>query len=187
MGYETETRYPISNVPTNGTVIFMSFSSASWGLIANSGTFGAEACFLTAPQIDNGLFNQSPRSPIAPIVDLQPGSGGYSFSIPTKDPDGDIVKCRWSVGTSECQSACYATYAGGIPFFLTSGCSLTYTGGDVASCDYFPIRIQLEDYYVAFPTLILRSVPVQCIVGVCPQTFPLFPYRHLSSIIAAII
>lgn len=142
---------------------------------------------MTAPQIDNGLFNQSPRSPIAPIVDLQPGSGGYSFSIPTKDPDGDIVKCRWSVGTSECQSACYATYAGGIPFFLTSGCSLTYTGGDVASCDYFPIRIQLEDYYVAFPTLILRSVPVQCIVGVCPQTFPLFPYRHLSSIIAAII
>ena len=157
----------------------MSFLSTSWGLIASSGPYGAEICLLTAPRIDNGLFNQSPRTPIAPIVDLQPGSGGYSFAIPTADPDGDIVQCRWSIGATECQSTCYASYTGGIPFSLTSGCNLTYTGGDVSTCEYYPICIQLEDFYVAYPTLKLSSVPVQFLVGICPQTTPPIPVTPL--------
>ena len=150
----------------------MTFSGTSWGLITYMGAFGAEICLLTAPRIDNGLFNQSPRTPIAPLVDLQPGSGGYSFTIPTADPEGDIVHCRWSITATECQSTCYASYTGGLPFSLTSGCNLTYTGGDVPSCNYYPICIQLEDYYVAYPTLKLSSAPVQFLVGICPQTTP---------------
>ena len=149
----------------------MSFSSTSWGLVS-PGPYGAQICLLTARRIDNGLFNQSPRSPIAPIVYLQPGSGGYNFSIPTADPDGDIVQCRWSIDAIECQSACYATYSPSIPFLLTSGCDLTYTGGDVSACEYYPICIQLEDYYVAYPTLKLSSAPVQFLVGICPQATP---------------
>ena len=175
-GVATVLYYPIGSVPASGTLIGMSFSDYAWGLLnpnlmSGWAYFGGQLLVLTARRTDNGLFNNTPRSPVAAIVTLWPGCGGTSFTIPVVDPDGDPVQCRWSSSTAECQDCCYSTYAsksGGtaLPFTLTSDCTVTYTGGTVASNYYYAICIQMEDFYPSNPTIRISSSSLQFIVEV---------------------
>ena len=165
--------YPIGSVPAAGTLIGMSFSGSAWGLLnPNSGisNFGGQLLVLTARRTDNGLFNSTPRSPIAAIVTLWPGCSGTSFTIPVVDPDSDPVQCRWSSSTAECQECCDSTYAStsgaAYPFTLTSDCIVTYTGGTVTSNYYYAICIQMEDFYPSNPTVRISSSSLQFIVEV---------------------
>ena len=86
-------------------------------------------------------------------------------------------RCRWSNGDAECNGACAFGSYGAIPFELSSACLLTYTGdknstnesNDSLSCQYYPICVQLEDYYPSSPTTRLSSASLQFIVQVCPN------------------
>lgn len=60
---------------------------------------------------DNGKINSSPLSATSPIIRLQLGCS-YSIPVHTDDPDGDIVKCRWASGSSECGGVCNALSGG---------------------------------------------------------------------------
>ena len=102
---------------------------------------------MTSRRKDNGGFNSTPRSPVAAIVVLFPGCGGYNFTIPNYDPDGDTVWCRWSNATAECNRCCKRAYGAPYPFTLSNDCVLTYTGGLVGSKVYYAVCIQMEDYY----------------------------------------
>ena len=165
--------YPIGSVPASGTTNVLNFYDGSWGLLNPMGIismYGGQLQVLTARRTDNGLFNRTPRSAVAAVVTLWPACGGTSFTIPVVDPDGDPFQCRWSSSTAECNDCCQSTYASKsgftYPFTLSSGCTVTYTGGAVASNAYYAICIQMEDYYPSSPTVRISSSSLQFIVEV---------------------
>ena len=159
--------YAITSIPPPGTIIGVAFTNTNWGLIsAGLVRYGGQLSVLTARRADNNLFNNTPRTAIASIVTIWPGCSGFSFSIPVVDPDGDPVQCRWSTSSAECQGVCRASYPGGLPFTLTSDCTVTYTGGAVSSNTYYGICIQMDDYYPSNRTALISSASLQFIVEV---------------------
>ena len=172
-GVATLLSYPIGSVPAAGTLIGMSFFiGETWGLLNPylSGYYGGQLQVLTARRTDNGLFNSTPRSPIAGIVTLWPGCNGTSFTIPVVDPEDDPFQCRWSSSTAECQACCESTYASktgaAYPITLTSDCTITYTGGTVSSNYYYAICIQMEDFYPSNLSVRISGSSLQFIVEV---------------------
>ncbi|KAJ8032100.1 Integrin beta-like protein D [Holothuria leucospilota] len=57
------------------------------------------------PRSDNGLINSSPVTETSPIVPVALDCPA-AIQIPVSDPDGDVVRCRYATGFSECASAC---------------------------------------------------------------------------------
>ena len=54
------------------------------------------------------------------------------------------------------------------PLSLSSSCTITYTGGTVSTKTYYPICIQMEDYYPSNPTVRISSASLQFVVEVAP-------------------
>ena len=158
VGVYNEFSYSLSEVPKNYSSFYglLLVSDRSWGLVpiyssSSYATWSAQTMFMISPRMDNNEFNNSPRSTLTAIVVLYPGCGGWNFTIPTSDPDGDIVRCRWSDIDQECKYCCQKSqvkYPGGYPFALSDDCVLTYTGGLVNISVNFAVCIQLEDYYI---------------------------------------
>ena len=164
----------LSSVSPPVSTLNMAWSGGnSWGLLQYSSAtdFGRMLTMMTSRRADNNGFDSTARSPIAPVVELQPDCGGWSFTILVMDPDGDPT-CRWGNSLDECQGACYSTYTGGVPFTLTSDCVVTYTGPLVASNIAYPISVQLLDFYPNNPTTQMSSVPLQFLVVVEPNSSP---------------
>lgn len=150
-GLSTVLYYPLNATSTNYSTIGLTFEDQAWGLVTDfheSGYFGGQLIVMTSRRTDNKDFNSTPWSPVAAVVVMFPGCGGFNFTIPTVDPDGDTVWCRWSTTTAECNRCCKSSYGAPYPFNLSSDCVLTYTGGLVTSKVYYAVCIQLEDYYV---------------------------------------
>ena len=165
--------YPIGSVPLAVSTIGITFNSNSWGLIdSRIAYFGGQLIVMTSRRTDNNLFNQTPRSAVASIVTLWPNCGGSSFRIPVTDPDSDPFKCRWSSTTQECRDCCYNYITTSLslyyPLSLSSSCTITYTGGTVSTKTYYPICIQMEDYYPSNPTVRISSASLQFVVEVAP-------------------
>ena len=193
-GQNTEMHIPLSNISANYSTIYMTFQDANWGLVTafgNSGNFGGQLIVMTSRRKDKYGFNSTPRSPVAAIVVLFPGCDGYNFTIPTNDPDGDVVWCRWSTATAECNRCCKKSYPASYPFTLSDDCVLTYTGGLVTSKVYYAVCIQMEDYYAtdvsdyeaaiiadngsnqtAIPPVRLSSASLQFVVEISPNINP---------------
>ena len=139
-GLDSELYYSLNATLANYSTIGMTFQDRDWGLVTdfgNSGNFGGQLIVMTSRRKDGG-FNSTPRSPVAAIVTLFPGCN---------DPDGDVVWCRWSTATAECNRCCKSGYGAPYPFTLSNDCVLTYTGGLVTSKIYYAVCIQMEDYY----------------------------------------
>ena len=202
-GINRQLSYPLSVIPllpsnslstndTNSSSLMFYISDRDWGLVtiySNYALWSGILDILVTPRTDpTGGFNSSPRSTITAIVVMFPRCGGWNFTIPTSDPDGDTVQCSWS-GTgwsSYCAQQSQIGYPGGYPFTLSSNCVLTYTGGLVTSSVFYSICIQMEDYYVSdlanyeaefianngtnvtLPTP-LSSAPLQFIVEISPN------------------
>lgn len=177
--------YPIGSVPPANSTIGMIFSSGDWGLLTDTNilSFGGQLLIMTGRRLDNGLFNRTPRTAVAGVITIWPDCGGEIFKIPVSDPDSDIVKCRWSNSTNECHDCCYTSLVNGLsyysyysftfvttpgdyPFELSSNCTLTYTGGAVTTKKYYPICIQMEDFYPSRPNVRISSASLQFIVEV---------------------
>ena len=199
-GLDSQVYFPLNAIPENYSTIGMTFQDNDWGLITAFwvpmltnyyGDFGGQLIVMTSRRTDNGGFNGTPRSPVAAIIILFPGCGGYNFTIPTYDPDGDIVWCRWSMATAECNRCCRSGYGAPYPFTLSNDCVLTYTGGLVGSNVYYAVCIQMEDYYVsdiadyeaalianngtnetATPPQRLSSASLQFVVEISPNISP---------------
>ena len=93
----------MNKIPANYSTIGMTFIDSNWGLVTaflSTGNFGGQLIVMTSRRKDNDGFNSTPSSPVAAIVVLFLGCGGYNFTIPNYDPDGDTVWCRWSNATA---------------------------------------------------------------------------------------
>ena len=84
---------------------FCSFSSCCWMTLVYGGSkWHVSSTVNLTQRSDTGNINSSPVSASSPIVRLQQGCPTV-ITIPTEDPDGDKVRCRWS---TECGGVCKA-------------------------------------------------------------------------------
>ena len=84
------------------------YSGGAWisGLNRGGGSWSILTTVDLNRRPDTNQINSSPISATSPIVRLQEGCY-YNLAISTDDPDGDEVRCRWSVG-DECAGVCNA-------------------------------------------------------------------------------
>ena len=84
------------------------YSSCCWisGLNLGGGSWSIITTVDLNRRLDTNQINSSPISATSPIIRFQEGCY-YNFAINTDDPDGDEVRCRWSVG-DECGGVCNA-------------------------------------------------------------------------------
>ena len=155
VGIDSEFYYPLSTIPSNYSFIDMFVMDRDWGLVpiyTTAAYWTALINVMISRRTDTKEFNSSPRSSLTAIVVLYPQCGGWNFTISTSDPDGDVVRCRWSLPNTECNYCCQQSqikYPGGYSFSLSDNCELTYTGGLVNSSMTYSVCIQMEDYYQA--------------------------------------
>ncbi|KAL3837136.1 hypothetical protein ACJMK2_022514, partial [Sinanodonta woodiana] len=77
------------------------------------------------------------------------------------DPDGDIVRCRWSNGSDECGSTC-SSFPGA--FLNEDTCTISYQA--TTNAGYYGVAIQVEDFPSRTGTVPYSSVPLQFLVDV---------------------
>ena len=84
-------------------IVAIGFTGGAWISPFNSG-WNISTTFSTIVRNDTGQINSSPRAITAPVIRLQEGCN-HTISIAVTDPDEDIIRCRWAVG-SECAGVC---------------------------------------------------------------------------------
>ena len=105
---------------TGGPDMTIAFTGGDWISPFNS-NWRVSTSFSLIRRNDTGEINSTPRAITSPVLRLQEGCN-HTITIPVTDPDGDIVRCRWAVG-SECAGIC-----GGFPGaeLDPETCSLAY-------------------------------------------------------------
>ncbi|XP_053399313.1 deleted in malignant brain tumors 1 protein-like [Mercenaria mercenaria] len=139
------------------------FQGAAWISTLNVGADGSWKLRVSANlnvRRDTGTINSSPTAEITPIVRLQYGCN-HTITIPVKDPDHDIVKCRWANDSNECADVCYAFPNA---YLDTDMCTLTYDA--LYSLGWYAVAIQVEDFANPYDSSPLSSIPVQFLVQV---------------------
>ena len=86
-----------------GNTVTIGFSGIAW--ISPFGTsWNVPTTFSLVRRNDTGQINSTPRAKTSPVIRLQEGCN-HTFPVAVSDPDGDIVRCRWALG-SECGGIC---------------------------------------------------------------------------------
>ncbi|XP_071952867.1 integrin beta-like protein C [Antedon mediterranea] len=141
----------------------MSFTGGNWigGLhIGSNGNWALPMSVDLTVRQDTGRPNSSPVSSVTPIVRLQHGCS-HTFTIPVNDPDGDMVRCRWAAGSSECDSVC-----NGFPNAALNEetCTLSYNA--VYTTGWYAVALMIEDFGNQSSTTPLSKIPLQFLVNV---------------------
>ena len=139
------------NTVTIGTV------NVNWIKEAGDGNWNVSTTFSLAKRTDTGKINSSPRILPTPPLYLQQGCS-YTISLPVSDPDNDIVRCRWAVGT-ECASICNRFYGAVLD---SATCTITYTANNGTGIKV--VAIMIEDYAPGSPYRPLSSVALQFLI-----------------------
>ncbi len=104
--------------------------------------FNLPTTFSLVKRNDTGKINSSPRAIIAPVTRLQAGCH-HTINVAVSDPDGDIIRCRWASGASECSNLCNR-FPGAI--LHPNTCSLTYTATRDDTVRYKAAALMIEDF-----------------------------------------
>ena len=112
---------------------------------------------------DTGPINSTPRAISYPVIRLQHGCS-HTLPIPVNDPDGDIVRCRWAVGSNECGDICNR-FPGAILDSTT--CTFTYEANGATG--YNAAAIMIEDF-IPGSLEPLSSVALQFVIFVFTST-----------------
>ena len=91
---------------------------------------------------DNGLINTPPVATCISYISIPVGIT-QTIQIPVLDADNDVVRCRFSSGSSECVNTCPpASLPSGTS--LTPSCVLTITGNTAG--DYYLVAMQVNNF-----------------------------------------
>lgn len=147
--------------PSTSTSITIGFSGNAW-ISPFGGSWNVPTTFSLTRRNDTGRINSTPRAITSPVIRLQEGCN-HTLPIAVSDPDGDIVRCRWGIG-SECSGICNR-FPGAI--LDSSTCTFTYqaTGGD----GFNAAAIVIEDF-IPGSLEPLSSVALQFLIFVFAST-----------------
>ena len=160
-----------NNTITIGTV------SGDWIVPVSNDNWNISTTFSLVPRVDIGHINSSPRVLSSLPLHLQEGCN-YTIPLMISDPDNDIIRCRWAVGT-ECSSVC-DQFAGAL--LDPSSCTITYTANNGIGLKV--IAIMIEDYSPVSPHQLLSSVALQFIVSIVNNNQPCSAPTEFSSFIS---
>ena len=147
--------------------IFHSFSNQPYVTIGFTGCcwispFGSSwnisSSFSMLPRNDTGVINSTPRAITSPVIRVQEGCN-HTITIPVTDPDQDIIRCRWALG-SECRGIC-SRIPGAV--LDSDSCSIKYEATD--GTGYKAVALMIEDFIVGSSSP-LSSVALQFLVFV---------------------
>ncbi|CAF1215305.1 unnamed protein product, partial [Didymodactylos carnosus] len=158
-------------------VAFQSTSPMSWIALAlgPSNPVWSISCNIDLHLRPDGYYNTAPVATMMSPINIQKNVQ-ETITIPVSDAnDGDILKCRWASGTSECGDACPPS---SLPTGTTlTDCTITITG--TVNNGYYAIAVMVEDYYNSSSTSPMSSVPVQFLLKVVtPTTCATDPYTY---------
>ena len=148
----------------NNTVT-IGFSRCCWLAPYNLASWNVSTTFSLVVRNDTGKINSSPRAITSPVLRLQQGCNN-TIVLAVSDPDDDIIRCRWAVGT-ECAGIC-SKFPGAI--LDSDSCSFSYqsTNGVLG---FNAVAIMIEDFTPG-STRPLSSVALQFLVFVYHSTEP---------------
>ena len=144
--------------------ITVGFTSCCW---RHFNSWSVSTTFSLAIRNDTNEINSTPRASIDPVIRLQAGCN-HRMSLPVHDPDGDIIRCRWAVG-SECSDVC-----GGIPGAILdpTTCTIAYQAN--RGLGYKAVAVMIEDFTPNSPDP-LSSVALQFLVLIIDNSTSLSP------------
>ena len=121
---------------TSDTTVTIGYLGYAW---VRYGDWNVSTTFSLIVRNDTGQINSSPRAITAPVIRLQ---GGCNHTIPlaVSDPDGDIIRCRWAVG-SECVSICNAFLGAELD---SESCTIRYEAN--RGSGYQGVALMIEDF-----------------------------------------
>ena len=121
---------------TSDTTVTIGYLGNAW---VRYGYWNVSTTFSLIVRNDTGQINSSPRAITAPVIRLQ---GGCNHTIPlaVSDPDGDIIRCRWAVG-SECVSICNAFLGAELD---SESCTIRYEAN--RGSGYQGVALMIEDF-----------------------------------------
>ena len=132
-----ENRYSVTF--NSGSTIRIGFASCCW-ISPFSSSWNIATTFSTSTRSDNGLINSTPRAVTAPVIRLL-ANCDHTIGIITSDPDNDLVRCRWAVGSSECGGIC-SGFPGAV--LDSNTCTITYTAN--RGTGFKAAAIMIEDF-----------------------------------------
>ncbi|XP_076071886.1 adhesion G protein-coupled receptor B1-like isoform X2 [Mytilus galloprovincialis] len=137
-----------------------SYSGNAWIDIQSGGGYWAllSTANLTIRQ-DIGRIN-SPPSTYMPAVVRFKQTCYYSMSIPVKDEDSDIIRCRWAVTSSECAGVCKKLYGSVLD---EERCILSYQATGMEGM--YAVALQIEDFATEQAVNALSSIPLQFLIN----------------------
>ena len=115
---EHQLTYNFTGINTN--TITIGFTGVAWISPFNS-RWNISTTFSITPREDTGRINSSPRAITSPVISLQQGCN-HTITLAVTDPDDDIIRCRWAVGT-ECEGICNR-FPGAV--LDSDSCTITY-------------------------------------------------------------
>ena len=157
-----ENRFSHTFSSTSSSTVTIGNTGGNW-LAPFNNRWSLPTTFSLTRRSDTGLVNSSPRAITSPVIRLQQDCI-HIMRVAVIDPDGDIVRCRWGVGFTECGGVC-DSFPGAI--LDSDTCTFTYeanrgTGYNVAA-------IMIEDFLPGSSEP-LSSVALQFLVLVFPST-----------------
>ena len=160
-----------NNTITIGTI------GGNWIGTVGDGNWNVSTTFSLVARGDTGRINSSPQVLSSLPLYLQEGCT-YTIPLVISDPDDDIIRCRWAVGT-ECSSVC-DQFTGAL--LDPASCTITYTANYGTGLKV--IAIMIEDYSPVSPHQLLSSVALQFIVSVVSNNQPCSAPTEFSSFIS---
>ncbi|XP_045205733.2 CUB and sushi domain-containing protein 3-like [Mercenaria mercenaria] len=155
-------RHDITYTVTS-TQFSFSFSSCCWIstlVVGKDGNWNVQASVDLSVRSDTGRINSSPTVEMTPVLNLQHGCS-YTVKLPVGDVDGDIVRCRWATGLTECSDVCNG-FIGAV--LDEEKCTITYTADK--NLGLYAAALQIEDYPNILSTTALSSIPLQFIARI---------------------
>ena len=154
-----EITFPIHYNALFGNKIFnIHYSGASWIELLNNGdSWNLITRVDVNKQKHTNMINNSPVTSMSPLIRI-PIKYYQEVKIPVIDPDGDIVKCRWSIGL-ECGDSCFQP-----PDVELDSVNCLLKFRLPLEIGYYAIRLQIEDFSSTDSSVPLSSIPLEFLV-----------------------
>ena len=143
--------------------ITIGFTGCCW-ISPFSSSWNISTTFSLMPRNDTGRINSSPRAITSPVLRLQQGCN-HTIVLAVSDPDDDIIRCRWAVG-SECAGICNR-FPGAV--LDSQSCTIYYEA--VRGSGFNAVALMIEDFISGSPHP-LSSVALQFLVLVVFSSGP---------------
>ncbi|XP_071945199.1 uncharacterized protein [Antedon mediterranea] len=117
-----------------------------------------------------GRLNSSPITSMIPVIKVQEGCSS-TINIPARDPDGDVVRCRWADDSKkECPDPVNGARVCGPlsddSYLDPDTCQITFNA--TGNPGWYAVSVIIEDFALKNSTEAISQIPLQFLIKVFP-------------------